>query len=120
MGRIKVQGVRREGSLLMPCQGHNKAVLEHAKLSKMVKQVFTLDPAFSVSDLDSPKLPRMNVRTDLVPKCSKVIYHSRDPLACEAPCNGTIQSKAREGHSWRDNPQETNGSALTGVLQAFP
>ena len=33
-------------------------MLEHAKLSSIVKQVFTLDPTFGVKDLDGFKLPR--------------------------------------------------------------
>ena len=49
-------------------QGHNKTVLENAKLSSIVKQVFTLDPTFGVKDLDGFKLPKANVSVDLVPE----------------------------------------------------
>ena len=47
-------------------QGHNRAVVENAKISSLVKQVFTLDPLFTKEDLDSAKLPRTNLRPDLV------------------------------------------------------
>ena len=48
-------------------QGHNRAVTERAKISSLVKQVLTLDPLFKKEDLDTPKLPRTNLRPDLVP-----------------------------------------------------
>ena len=61
-------------------QGHNKSVMEHAKLSGIVKQVFTLDPTFGIGDLDRFKLPKTNVRVDLVPELMaelpRIIYHS--------------------------------------------
>ena len=61
-------------------QGHNKSVMEHAKLSGIVKQVFTLDPTFGIGDLDKFKLPKTNVRVDLVPELMaelpRIIYHS--------------------------------------------
>jgi len=37
-------------------QGHNKEVMETAKMSNLVKQVFTLDPTFKATDLDTAKL----------------------------------------------------------------
>ena len=68
-------------------QGHNRAVVETAKISSLVKQVFTLDPTFVKEDLDSGKLPRTNLRPDLVPELMaalpRVIYHSCDRLAME-------------------------------------
>ena len=68
-------------------QGHNRAVTEKAKISSLVKQVFTLDPLFTKEDLDTPKLPRTNLRPDLVPELManlpRVIYHSCDRLAME-------------------------------------
>ena len=68
-------------------QGHNRAVVENAKISSLVKQVFTLDPTFVKEDLDSGKLPRTNLRPDLVPELlaalPRVIYHSCDRLAME-------------------------------------
>ena len=68
-------------------QGHNRAVVENAKISSLVKQVFTLDPTFTKEDLDTPKLPRTNLRPDLVPEMMaalpRVIYHSCDRLAME-------------------------------------
>ena len=68
-------------------QGHNRAVTERAKISSLVKQVFTLDPLFKKEDLDTPKLPRTNLRPDLVPELMadlpRVIYHSCDRLALE-------------------------------------
>ena len=39
-------------------QGHSRAVVENAKISSLVKQVFTLDPLFTKEDLDTVKLPR--------------------------------------------------------------
>ena len=63
-------------------QGHNRAVVENAKISSLVKEVFTLDPTFTKADLDTPKLPRTNLRPDLVPEMlaalPRVIYHSCD------------------------------------------
>ena len=68
-------------------QGHNRAVVENAKISSLVKQVFTLDPLFTKEDLDTVKLPRTNLRPDLVPELManlpRVIYHSCDRLAME-------------------------------------
>jgi len=68
-------------------QGHNRAVVENAKISSLVKQVFTLDPTFVKEDLDTGKLPRTNLRPDLVPELMaalpRVIYHSCDRLAME-------------------------------------
>ena len=68
-------------------QGHNRAVVENAKISSLVKQVFTLDPTFTKEDLDTPKLPRTNLRPDLVPEMlaalPRVIYHSCDRLAMD-------------------------------------
>ena len=68
-------------------QGHNRAVVENAKISSLVKQVFTLDPIFVKEDLDTGKLPRTNLRPDLVPELlaalPRVIYHSCDRLAME-------------------------------------
>ena len=68
-------------------QGHNRAVVENAKISSLVKQVFTLDPTFVKEDLDSGKLPRTNLWPDLVPELlaalPRVIYHSCDRLAME-------------------------------------
>ena len=69
-------------------QGHNRAVVENAKISSLVKQVFTLDPLFKKEDLDGvKKLPRTNLRTDLVPEMMlqlpRVIYHSCDRFAME-------------------------------------
>ena len=68
-------------------QGHNRAVTEMAKISSLVKQVFTLDPLFKIEDLDTPKLPRTNLRPDLVPdliaNLPRVIYHSCDRMAME-------------------------------------
>ena len=68
-------------------QGHNKSVMETAKLSGIVKQVFTLDPTFSIKDLDSYRLPKANVRPDLVPELMselpRIIYHSCDLFVLE-------------------------------------
>jgi len=68
-------------------QGHNRAVVENAKISSPVKQVFTLDPTFVKEDLDTGKLPRTNLRPDLVPELlaalPRVIYYSCDRLAME-------------------------------------
>jgi hypothetical protein len=68
-------------------QGHNKEVMETAKMSNLVKQVCTLDPTFKATDLDTAKLPRTNLRPDLVPELMKelprIIYHSCDRLAVE-------------------------------------
>ena len=68
-------------------QGHNRAVVENAKISSLVKQVFILDPTFVKEDLDTGKLPRTNLRPDLVPELMaalpRVIYHSCDRLAME-------------------------------------
>ena len=68
-------------------QGHNRAVLDKAKVSNIAKQVFTLDPAFQIEDLDGPKLPRTNLRPDLVPQLMRelprLICHSCDRLAME-------------------------------------
>eukprot|EP00435_Cladocopium_sp_Y103_P049886 s750_g15.t1 len=68
-------------------QGHNKSVMEHAKLSNIVKRVFTLDPTFKKQDLDSEKFPMTNLRPDLVPELMRdicrVIYHSCDRSAME-------------------------------------
>ena len=68
-------------------QGHNKTVMEHAKLSGIVKQVFTLDPTFGIEDLDTFKLPKTNVRVDLVPELMsqlpRIIYHSCDLFVLE-------------------------------------
>ena len=68
-------------------QGHNKAILEHAKVSNLVKQVFTLDPTSAIKDLDTKKIPRTNLRPDLVPELlremPRLIYHSYDRLVME-------------------------------------
>ena len=68
-------------------QGHNKSVMETAKLSGIVKQVFTLDPTFTIKDLDSYRLPKANVRPDLVPELMselpRIIYHSCDLFVLE-------------------------------------
>ena len=68
-------------------QGHNKEVMENARMSNLVKQVFTLDPAFQGHGLDTVKIPRTNLRPDLVPELMKelpgVIYHSCDQVAME-------------------------------------
>jgi len=49
--------------------------------------VFTLDPLFKKEDLDGVKLPRTNLRLDLVPELMqelpRVIYHSCDRFAME-------------------------------------
>ena len=76
-------------------QGHNRAVVENAKISSLVKQVFTLDPLFKKEDLDGvKKLPRTNLRTDLMPEMMqqlpRVIYHEL--------CDGE-DHRART-HSW--------------------
>ena len=42
-------------------------VVENATISSLVKQVFTLDPLYKKEDLDGVKLPRTNLRPDLVP-----------------------------------------------------
>ena len=66
-------------------QGHNRVVVENAKVSRLVKHVFTLDPLFKKEDLDGVKLPRTNLRLDLVPELMqelpRVIYHSCDRFA---------------------------------------
>eukprot|EP00435_Cladocopium_sp_Y103_P069817 s912_g34.t1 len=68
-------------------QGHNKSVMSHAKLSNIVKRVFTLDPTFKKEDLDGNKFPMTNLRPDLAPELLKdlprVIYHSCDRSAME-------------------------------------
>ena len=48
--------------------GHNRAVVENAKISSLVKKVFTLEPLLKKEDLDGAKLPRTNLRPDLVPE----------------------------------------------------
>ena len=62
-------------------------MVENAKISGLVKQVFTLDPLFKKEDLDGAKLPRTNLRPDLVPEMMqqlpRVIYHSCDRFAME-------------------------------------
>eukprot|EP00435_Cladocopium_sp_Y103_P051583 s3086_g16.t1 len=52
---------------------HNKAAMEHAKLSNIVKRVFMLDPTFQKTDLDSDKFPLTNLRPDLVPELFREI-----------------------------------------------
>ena len=68
-------------------QGHNRVVVENATISSLVKQVFTLDPLYKKEDLDGVKLPRTNLRPDLVPELMqelpRVIYHSCDRMAME-------------------------------------
>eukprot|EP00435_Cladocopium_sp_Y103_P055531 s1992_g18.t1 len=80
-------------------QGHNKSVMAHAKLSNIVKRVFTLDPTFKKEDLDGNKFPMPNLRPDLAPELFKdlprVIYHSCDRSAM---CHG-------EDHSARVDPR---------------
>jgi len=57
-------------------------MIEHAKISSLVKQVFTLDPTYKIADLDTPKLPKTNLRPDLAPELMReiprLIYHSCD------------------------------------------
>ena len=58
-------------------------MVENAKISSLVKQVFTLDPLFKKEDLDGVKLPRTNLRPEMMQQLPRVIYHSCDRFAME-------------------------------------
>ena len=107
-------------------QGHNKTVLENAKLSSIVKQVFTLDPTFGVKDLDGFKLPKANVRVDLVPELMaqlrRVIYHSCDLLVLEKilehgliPGGWPNKTGRAHNHFISGHPWSVGGKKLAGT-----
>ena len=80
----------------------NLNVMENAKLSGIVKQVFTLDPTFGIKDLDTFKLPKVNVRPDLVPELlaelPRIIYHSWTSSCLRKSLN---MVSSQEGGPWR-------------------
>eukprot|EP00435_Cladocopium_sp_Y103_P013964 s4548_g3.t1 len=107
-------------------QGHNKAVMEHAKLSSIVKKVFTLDPTFTVKDLDSNKIPLTNLRPDLCPELLKelprILYHSCDRTAMEKiiehgliPVGWPRKTPRAQNHFITTHPWDVGARKLAGT-----
>ena len=62
------KGLPWKGVAIRAVQGHNRAVVENVKISSLVKTGVYFGPLFKKEDLDGAKLPRTNLRPDLVPE----------------------------------------------------
>eukprot|EP00435_Cladocopium_sp_Y103_P009439 s1446_g2.t1 len=62
-------------------QGHNAYVLGKGRFGPMIKELYSLDPEYTINQVDTPVLPRANFRPDLVDAFRhfpRIIYHSCD------------------------------------------